>query len=360
MIIKQSQVHMSAEHQKTEYSSVTTSTGVSIEQAKAQAFAAEMDISWLEQQRGMGDIRLSNIGLSQQDPLEQAQQSQRKLFSSLIDALFRKQPDYGSGKERYPFQPMGASASPADSTLQLSAGGLALPGDGAELPVMPVRTIKVDISMTETIEEYECSSFNACGVVKTADGREIAMDLSVSMERSYKATRTYTETHEMTFTDPLVLHFEGHSTELTEETYAFDLDMDGEEDRLRFVDAASAFLALDKNGDGIINNGGELFGAESGNGFRDLAEYDDDGNGYIDEADAIFSELKLWSKATDGSDILESLADRGVGAIYLGASETPFDVKDSDNAMQARVRSSGFFLKESGEAGTVQQIDMVS
>lgn len=371
MIVKQSHVTMTSEHHKESSVTVVAEGGLTIEEAKAKAFASEMDISLLDilgpdyqGRAGAGAIQSS---LSAEERLDQAVQAQRKLFASLIDALFSK-----VGRKSSLLTDMSAAnnaASPADSTLVMNADGVTTAGQTGEvvanqpgglIPVMPTINVKVDVSMTETIEEYECSSFSACGVVKTADGREIDMNLNVSMERSYKATREYSETMEYTFTDPLVLHFEGHSSELSEESYDFDLNMDGEDDSLKFIEGVSAFLALDRNKDGVINDGSELFGAKSGNGFADLAAYDDDGNGYIDEADAIFSELQLWSKATDGGDIFESLTERGVGAIYLGASETPFDIKNSSNEMQGRVVASGFFLKESGEVGTVQQIDMVS
>ncbi len=370
MIVKQSHISMTSEHHKESSVSVVAEGGMTLEEAKAKVFASEMSISLLdilEPRYGDGSESMGVRGpLNAEERLDQAVQAQRKLFSSLIDALFSK-----TGRESNPLMDVpaanGAAAS-ADSTLVMNADGVTTGDAGraddaaSNKPVFgfPVINVKVDIKMTETIEEYECSSFSACGVVKTADGREIDMNLNMSMERSYKATREYTETMEYTFTDPLVLHFDGHSSELSEESYDFDLNMDGEADSLKFIEGVSAFLALDRNNDGAINDGSELFGAKSGNGFADLAAYDDDGNGYIDEADAIFSELKLWSKATDGGDVLESLTERGVGAIYLGSSETPFDIKDKQNEMQGRVVASGFFLKESGEVGTVQQIDMIS
>ncbi len=370
MIVKQSHVTMTSEHHKESSVSVVAEGGLTLEEAKAKVFASEMDISLLDilgpdYQGGTGAGAIHGA-LSAEERLDQAVQAQRKLFASLIDALFSKT---GRKSNLLTDVPANNAASAADSTLVMNADGVTTAGRAGEVlanppggPVFerPVINVKVDIKMTETIEEYECSSFSACGVVKTADGREIDMNLNMSMERSYKATREYSETMEYTFTDPLVLHFDGHSSELSEESYDFDLNMDGEADSLKFIEGVSAFLALDRNNDGAINDGSELFGAKSGNGFADLAAYDDDGNGYLDEADAIFSELKLWSKATDGSDILESLTERGVGAIYLGSSETPFDIKDKQNEMQGRVVASGFFLKESGEVGTVQQIDMVS
>lgn len=117
-------------------------------------------------------------------------------------------------------------------------------------------------------------------------------------------------------------------------------------------------LAIDNNQDGVINDGTELFGALSGNGFADLAQYDEDGNNYIDEADSVFDDLLIWNKTVD-EDSLQTLAEAGVGAIYLGSTETPFDLKGEGNQHNGQVRSSGFYLTESGDVGTVQQVDMV-
>ena len=49
----------------------------------------------------------------------------------------------------------------------------------------------------------------------------------------------------------------------------------------------SGFLALDKDGNGKIDDGNELFGTKSSDGFGDLREYDSDGSGWIDENDEI-------------------------------------------------------------------------
>ena len=49
----------------------------------------------------------------------------------------------------------------------------------------------------------------------------------------------------------------------------FDVDSDGQADKGVDAAAGSGFLALDKNSDGKVNNGSELFGAQSGNGFAD-------------------------------------------------------------------------------------------
>jgi hypothetical protein len=138
----------------------------------------------------------------------------------------------------------------------------------------------------------------------------------------------------------------------------FDIDCDGTEDRISMPGRGSGFLALDKNGDGIINGGSELFGAKSGDGFADLRKYDSDGNGWIDENDAVFNKLKVWCKGIGGEDILMDLKEADVGAIFLGSVATEFTLGGRDGIRDGVIRSTGFFLKESGGIGTVQHVDL--
>ena len=49
---------------------------------------------------------------------------------------------------------------------------------------------------------------------------------------------------------------------------------------------------------------------------------------------------------------------KGIGAIYLGNVATRFSLTNSKNELQGVVRQSGVYLKENGEVGTVQQVDM--
>ena len=126
------------------------------------------------------------------------------------------------------------------------------------------------------------------------------------------------------------------------------------------LSAGSGYLALDKNGDGEINDGSELFGTASGDGFADLAQYDSDGNGWIDEADEIFDKLRIWSVDASGESTLIGLGKAGVGAIYLGSSDTEFSLNDMHNNTNAVIRKTGMFLYENGMAGTVQQLDLAT
>lgn len=95
------------------------------------------------------------------------------------------------------------------------------------------------------------------------------------------------------------------------------------------------------------------------NSYKSLAEYDEDKNGWIDEADSIYQELKVWTKDENGEDKLIDLKKADVGAIYLGSADTEFSLNDMDtNHTNGVIRKTGIYLKESGGAGTVQHVDL--
>lgn len=211
----------------------------------------------------------------------------------------------------------------------------------------------------ESYYEQEKMSFAAQGIIRTADGREIDFSVQLNMSREFaQQLNINVRAGDAVKIDPLVINFGGTAPELTDTKYSFDLDSDGTEDQISFVGPGSGFLALDINGDGQINNGGELFGPGSGDGFADLAQYDEDGNGWIDESDSVYNRLRIWTKDRDGKDVLFALGQKGVGAIFLGNVSTPFEMKDRENVLDGQVRNSGVFLYESGQAGTIQQIDL--
>ncbi len=209
--------------------------------------------------------------------------------------------------------------------------------------------------------EIEQTSFAASGTVKTADGREISFNLSLQMARSYHTqTDISLRLGDARQTrDPLVINFSGTAAQLTDHRFAFDLNADGSADeQVNFVTGGSGFLAFDRNGDGVINDGSELFGTKTGDGFAELAELDTDKNGWIDENDAAYDELSVWTRDSEGNDTLRSLQQTDVGAISLARVATPFGIKDAGNALMGQVRTSGVYLMESGGVGNIQQVDL--
>lgn len=218
----------------------------------------------------------------------------------------------------------------------------------------------LEYDLHETHYEKQTMSFSAEGMVKTADGREIKFDLDLNLSREFASRLDISiRAGDAVRVDPLVINFDSASATLTSEKYSFDIDADGTEDQISFATGGSGFLAFDINNDGIINNGLELFGPRSGNGFSDLAVYDEDGNGWIDENDDIYDKLRIWTKDEHGNDRLFALGQKGIGAICLGSTSTAFDLKTSDNRSLGHIAQSGIFLKENGLAGTIQHVDLV-
>lgn len=208
-------------------------------------------------------------------------------------------------------------------------------------------------------EEQEMIHFETTGTAITADGRELSFQLDLSMSRSYmEISGDNIQFNQPYVCDPLVINLNGNGTTVTDQKFLFDIDGDGNEESISQLGAGNGYLALDQNEDGIINNGNELFGTKSGNGFKDLAVYDKDQNGWIDEADEIFQKLKVWTVDENGVSTLLSLKEAGVGAIYLGAKDTPFSLTNAKNEVNAIIRQTGMFLFESGRPGTIQQVDM--
>lgn len=205
----------------------------------------------------------------------------------------------------------------------------------------------------------EHTAFSSSGSVVTSDGRTISFGISMEMSRSFAAAYAVADKEEI-YTDPLVINLDTDAASLSDVSFYFDLNCDGKAEELAGLGAGSGFLALDKNGDGVINDGSELFGARTGDGFGELAQYDQDGNGWIDENDSIFSQLSVWVRAGSGTPKLLSLAEAGVGAIFLGSQSTEHGLSSGGSSVDARVRRTGLYLKESGQAGTVQHIDFKS
>lgn len=102
----------------------------------------------------------------------------------------------------------------------------------------------------------------------------------------------------------------------------FDIDGDGLKEKTAWISGGNAFLAVDKNGNGVIDDVNELFGGkERGAGFAKLSQLDSNGDGKIDKSDERYSELLLWQDRnfdgiTDDGE-LQSLEAAGVECIDL-------------------------------------------
>lgn len=302
--------------------------------------------------RAAQDIHSSKQVASADAELTPDDESKLSLVVRMVEMLTGKKLKLISPKELN--EAMESGRKQAQETAE------ALPDAPAEGQTRPERAgFGIEYDYSERYREAEQTTFSAQGVIKTQDGQEIAFSVDLSMSREFMAEQNVSvRAGDAKLKDPLVLNFGGNAAELTATRFSFDIDSDGRQDQIAFVGANSGFLALDRNDDGVVNDGRELFGPTTGQGFAELAAYDQDGNRWIDENDAIYQDLRIWSKDAEGRDQLVALGQRGVGAIYLGHVTSSFSLKDSQNALLGQVRDSGIFLRESGTAATIQQIDL--
>lgn len=208
-------------------------------------------------------------------------------------------------------------------------------------------------------QEYEYTSFDADGVVRTADGREIRFSLELEVERTYVETSSIqVRIGDARVKDPLVLDFAGTSAQLSDVRFAFDLDADGQTEDVPMLGGGRGYLAIDHDRNGRIDDGGELFGPTTGDGFAELAALDTDGSDWIDEGDAKFADLRIWTPTADGTGNVVTAREAGVGALYLRKVATPFELRGAANDTLGAMRSTSLYLRDDGTAGTVSQIDL--
>ncbi|NLY16166.1 MAG: hypothetical protein GXZ05_07260 [Gammaproteobacteria bacterium] len=134
--------------------------------------------------------------------------------------------------------------------------------------------------------------------------------------------------------DPIILDLDGNGLQtvgLASNIY-FDHNGDGILSKTGWVGEGDALLIWDRNSNGLIDNGAELFGdftpmpdgSLAPNGFAALAALDANGDGILDASDPAFAELKLWvdsdQNAVTGEGELISLTDAGIASLNLGST----------------------------------------
>ncbi|MDI9254832.1 calcium-binding protein [Acinetobacter baumannii] len=138
--------------------------------------------------------------------------------------------------------------------------------------------------------------------------------------------------------DPVVLDLDGDGIEtIAANKWAgvlFDHDNDGIRTSTGWVGSDDGILVLDRNGDGVINDGSELFGdsvtlkdgSQASNGYAALAEFDSNGDGKVNAEDTNFEQLKVWRDLNqDGvsqTNELFGLTELGIQSLNLNHTNT--------------------------------------
>lgn len=219
----------------------------------------------------------------------------------------------------------------------------------------------VEYERVERLQEGERTQFHGSGEVRLDDGRTIAFDVALVMERTFASeSRVAVSTAPVNAKDPLMINLDGGAVRVSDVRFQFDLNADGVPEAVALPDGGSAFLAFDRNGNARIDSGTELFGPVTGQGFAELSALDSDGNGWVDSGDKAYAAFGLWKPDAAGAGTLTSLSEAGIGALQVNAIDTPFTLRNDANQTLGFVRSSAVYLTESGNAGVVQQVDLVA
>ena len=156
---------------------------------------------------------------------------------------------------------------------------------------------------------------------------------------------------------PLVLDLDGDGVELTslEASHTlFDLDADGFAQRTGWVKPDDGLLAIDRNGNGRIDDITELFGDGDTDGFTELRDLDSNNDGVINAQDTEFANLRVWQdRDQDGvndADELQSLTAAGITSINANATES-----STTNAGH-EVSHTSTFTKSDGTTGTIVDV----
>lgn len=157
--------------------------------------------------------------------------------------------------------------------------------------------------------------------------------------------------------DPLVLDLDGDGVEfnsLDASNAYFDLNGDGFATRTSWLNGDDAFLVLDRNGDGLVNDITELFGSPERTGYEELSELDSNVDGHIDSSDVIFTELKIWQDVNgDGvsqSGELASLANVGIASVDLNYENIELQI-----GLDAQITRQSTFTWQDGSQGLLAE-----
>lgn len=201
--------------------------------------------------------------------------------------------------------------------------------------------------------------FAASGSLHLADGREIEFNLHLEhVQNTSIDALTSLALQQVTMQDPLVINFGDQPVNLTNSYFEFDLLGDGEKQQYARLGGGAGYLTFDFDGDGKVTDGTELFGTKTGDAYAELAAFDEDGNGWIDENDAIFHQLKIWYDETDPNATF-SLSEAGVGAIYLGQVPFDYELRGEEGELFGKSKQAGLVVMENGEVKTSQAIDLM-
>lgn len=261
-----------------------------------------------------------------------------KNIQALLEFIERTDPEAA----RHLRQALRMGANAHNQATSAAAGSANASAQGAQ---GGSRSQQIAVAMQASVTELQ---------VKIGDGIQITateVDMTFSAQFSQALGKS----------DPLVLDLNGNGifdTTTAQGGNYFDVAASGRRTQAATATAGDALLVLDRNGNGRVDDGRELFGDQNGraDGFAELQQYDQNHDGWVDKADPIFQQLGVWQDAnldgkTDDGE-LRSLADVHIARIAL-AAQSSTEVSSGNAVLKA-----GTFVRDDGSQGRAGDLNL--
>ncbi len=194
-----------------------------------------------------------------------------------------------------------------------------------------INNIKNELGYLETVNDNIGGLIGSFNSFVSGGGSTAADSAAGSAEAMRNAYNNFMTAERTAIPDPLIIDISGDGFSFTaaDEGVNFDINNDGFAEKTGWTNGDDALLVLDRDGDGSITNGSELFGDQTiladgtlaSSGFVALAEFDENSDNRIDSGDSVFADLRIWQDVNHNgiseADELSSLADSGVESISL-------------------------------------------
>lgn len=241
--------------------------------------------------------------------------------------------------------------TPELNLRQLPAGPAPQGGNGNPPPVMVERTMVFSATIKGSVTSATTDLQDA---IREAGGGDVAAeDMAVSVEGGVMKLEVKVKVR-AALQDPLVLDLDGDGIDLksADEGVAFDITGDGRKEQTAFVQGDDALLYMDQNGNGLADNGRELFGDQEGDahGFAELAKHDSNRDGVIDRNDAAYTRLRLWQDL-NGDGVNQRQESRTLEEAGVDSISVDHDYDGREDGSGNRIAETGRFTRTDGSVG---------
>jgi len=216
------------------------------------------------------------------------------------------------------------------STAQLAALSTEQFASIETADIVALTTSQIRSLSTDHIAAFTTAQIVA---IETADIAAFTSTQHLAFTSDAIASMTAAQLDSFLLTSPIVLDLDGNGvhTLAASQGVQFDLNGTGNTHQVGWASSTDGLLVMDRNHDGRINDGTELFGVatldtnghRAGNGYNAMAMEDSNHDGKLTATDAHFADLRLWVDAnsngiTDAGE-LHALAEYGITELSLNA-----------------------------------------